>query len=156
MSQSFNPNLDLTISRIIKAPRAAVWNAWTNPASLAQWWIPAPAKCRVAKLDLHPGGAFVTEMSEDGDFMPHLDACFLDIREGERLVFTNALIGGWRPAEQPFITAVISFRDHPDGTDYLAHVMHKNNVDRNRHEELGFYDGWGTVVGQLAQFVERP
>ena len=31
------------------------------------------------------------------------------------------------------------------GTDYLAHVMHKNNADRNMHEEMGFHDGWGTV-----------
>lgn len=35
--------LDLTISRIIRAPRRVVWNAWTDPASFEQWWIPAYA-----------------------------------------------------------------------------------------------------------------
>ena len=32
MTQSVNPELDLTISRVIKAPRSAIWRAWTDPA----------------------------------------------------------------------------------------------------------------------------
>ena len=47
-------------------------------------------------------------------------------------------------------------RDHPLGTDYAAHVMHKSNADRNMHEEMGFHDGWGTVLAQLAKLVEKP
>jgi uncharacterized protein YndB with AHSA1/START domain len=156
MTRSFDPARDLTISRLIKAPRAAVWSAWTDRASFEQWWVPAPAKCRVLEMELGPGGSFVTQISENGgDFTPHMNACFLAVDDLERIVFTNALTGGWRPAEQPFITAVITFKDHPDGTDYLAHVMHKSNADRNMHEEMGFYDGWGTVVAQLAKLVER-
>ncbi|CAN7324434.1 SRPBCC family protein [Phyllobacterium sp. LjRoot231] len=156
MIPSSNPDLDLTISRVIKAPRSVVWSAWTNPESFEQWWIPAPAKCKVSEMDLRPGGAFVTQISENGgDFMPHLSGCFLALDDLERIVFTNSLVGGWRPAEQPFMTAIITLQDHPLGTDYVAHVMHKNNADRNTHEELGFYDGWGTVAEQLAKLVER-
>jgi uncharacterized protein YndB with AHSA1/START domain len=156
MIQSLNPELDLTISRVIKAPRHVVWSAWTDPASFEQWWVPAPARCRVAQMDLRPGGAFVTEISEDGGaFAPHLNACFLAVDEGERIVFTDALAGGWRPAEQAFMTAVITLRDHPQGTDYVATAMHKNPADRTSHEEMGFFDGWGTVARQLAELVEK-
>jgi uncharacterized protein YndB with AHSA1/START domain len=106
-----DPDLDLTISRVIKAPRAAVWRAWTDPLSFEQWWIPAPAKCKVLHLDLSPGGAFVTQISENGGaFTLHMNACFLAVDERERIVFTT-LVGGWRPAEQPFMTA-ITLRDH--------------------------------------------
>ena len=156
MTERSNSELDLTIARLIKAPRPAIWSAWTDPTSFEQWWVPAPAKCKVVEMDVRPGGALVTEISESGgEFAPHLSACFLDIVDGERIVFTNALVGGWRPAEQPFMTAIITLRDHPAGTDYLAQVMHKNNADRNMHEEMGFYDGWGTVTAQLAEMVER-
>jgi uncharacterized protein YndB with AHSA1/START domain len=114
MTEAFNPKLDLSMSRIIKAPRAAVWAAWTDPAKFEQWWIPAPARCKVGEMDLRPGGGFVTLISENGgDFTPHLDACFLAVDKLERIVFTNALVGGWRPAEQPFMTAVITLNDHP-------------------------------------------
>ncbi len=150
-----NPDLDLTISRVIRAPRRSVWNAWADPSSLEQWWLPAPAKCRVISFDLEPGGALKTEMSEDGgEFVPHMDGCFLAVDEGKELVFTTALTANWRPAANPFITARIGFADHPDGTEYSALIMHKDAADRERHLELGFDDGWGTVTRQLAELVE--
>jgi uncharacterized protein YndB with AHSA1/START domain len=156
MTRSQNPELDLTMSRVIRAPRSAVWRAWTDPASFEQWWVPAPARCKVQAMDLCPGGAFVTRISENGgEFIPHLDACFLAVDRLERIVFTNALVEGWRPAEQPFMTAVITLRDHPTGTEYLAHVMHRSRADRDMHEEMGFHDGWGTVAEQLAALVEQ-
>lgn len=156
MTHAPDPDRDLTITRIIRAPRRAVWNAWTDRASFEQWWVPAPARARVVEMDLRPGGAFVTQISEGGgEFVPHVSACFLAVDDGERIVWTDALLGGWRPAEQPFITAVITLRDHPRGTEYVAHVMHRTPADRDRHEELGFFDGWGTVTGQLAALAER-
>jgi uncharacterized protein YndB with AHSA1/START domain len=155
VTQMLVAELDLETSRIIKAPRARVWRAWTDPERLAQWWIPRPANCRVVSLDLHPGGAFITEMSENGGpFGTHLSACFLDVALQERIVYTNSLTGGWRPAANGFVTAVITLTDHPDGTEYRALAMHKNRADRDKHEELGFHDGWGTVVEQLANLVE--
>jgi uncharacterized protein YndB with AHSA1/START domain len=150
------PELDLTVSRIIRAPRAAVWSAWTTPASFEQWWVPAPARSRVEEMDLRPGGAFTTLISEDGGaFGPHIAGCFLAVDELERIVFTNALVAGWRPAEEGFMTAVIEMRDHPEGTAYTARAMHGTVADRDLHEEMGFHDGWGTVTRQLAELVER-
>jgi uncharacterized protein YndB with AHSA1/START domain len=158
MTRSMNPDRDLTISRVIEAPRSAIWEAWTDPASFEQWWIPAPLKCRVVEMDLRPGGSFVTQMSENGaDYTPHLNACFLAVDDLERIVFTNALVGGWRPAEQHYptaMTAIITLRDHPLGTDYVAQAIHKNEADRKTHKEMGFHDGWGTVAEQLARLVE--
>lgn len=87
-----NPDLDLTLSRVIRGPRELVWRAWTQPSRLEQWWVPAPALARVDRLEVRPGGAFVTRMSEDGvEFVPHIDAAFLVVEELERLVFTNAI-----------------------------------------------------------------
>ncbi len=149
-----NPNLELTVSRLIRAPRARVWRAWADPVSFAQWWIPAPTQCRVVEMDLRPGGSFVTEMSENGGpFVPHVIACFLDVVEAERIVFTNMLSGGRRPAERGFMTAVMTFRAHAEGTEYTACAMHRNRADRDRHEQMGFHDGWATVVAQLAALV---
>jgi uncharacterized protein YndB with AHSA1/START domain len=153
-----NPDLDLGIDRIIHAPRKQVWDAWTDPANLAQWWIPAPMRCRVERLDVQPGGAFVTSMSDDGDtFVPHLNACFLVVDEYERIVFTNSIDSEWRPASPApvAITAEVVLRDHPDGTDYRVIVRHGDPAARARHAELGFADGWGTVTAQLAQLAEK-
>jgi len=151
-----NPDLDLGVERIIRAPRATVWSAWTDPSRLEQWWVPAPSCCRVDRLDLRPGGAFVTRLSDDGaDFVPHLDACFLAVDELERIVFTNAIDSSWRPATLDIaMTATITLDDHPDGTDYRIVVRHGDPEARAQHEKLGFADGWGSVAGQLAAFAE--
>lgn len=152
-----NPDLDLSIERVIRAPRKVVWDAWTTPDSLAQWWIPAPALCRVDRLEVRSGGAFVTRMSDDGvTFVSHVDACFLLVEEFERIVFTNAVDSGWRPAnpDPVTMTAEITLCDHADGTDYRIVVRHGDPASRSRHAELGFAEGWGTVADQLAQFVE--
>ncbi len=153
-----NPDLDLGIERLIRAPRKTIWDAWTDPANLAQWWVPAPAHCRVERLDVRPGGAFVTQISDDGTaFAPHLDACFLFVEPFERIVFTNAVDSGWRPArpEPVVMTAEIVLADHPEGTDYRVVVRHGDPAAKNLHADLGFADGWGGVTGQLAQFVEN-
>jgi uncharacterized protein YndB with AHSA1/START domain len=151
----FEPSRDLQISRVIRAPRRAVWRAWTDRASFEQWWVPAPAKCQVQEMDLRAGGALVTHISEHGGaFVPHLNACFLAVEDSQRLVFTDALVAGWRPAEQPFMTAIITLEDHEQGTRYAAHVMHRSGSDRDMHEKMGFFDGWGTVIQQLADQLE--
>jgi len=100
----FDADLDLRIDRIIRAPRTRVWAAWTDPLKLARWWLPDPTHCRVDQLDVVPGGAFVTSMSDDGlVFGPHLDACLVVVDPGERIVFTNALDSRWRPANPTLV-----------------------------------------------------
>ncbi len=151
-----NPDLDLGLERVIRAPRQRVWDAWTDPAKLAQWWMPAPGHCRVERLEVRAGGAFVTQMSDDGEaFVPHLNACFLVVDDQERIVFTNAIDSDWRPTSSPIpMTAEIVLQDHPDGTDYRVTVRHGDPAARELHAEMGFADGWGATADQLARLVE--
>lgn len=148
---------ELTISRVIKAPPAIIWNAWSRPEQLAQWWIPRPMECKVLKLDLRPGGGFETRMREgDGEYQPHVEGCFLDVVPEQRLVWTTALSEGWKPIE-PWLalTAIITIKAEGSNTRYSARVLHKSPEDSRKHEDLGFHPGWGTVIGQLASLVER-
>jgi uncharacterized protein YndB with AHSA1/START domain len=155
--RAFDPTLDLSIERVIHAPAQRIWQAWTDPAQLEKWWVPAPTVARVDVLDVRAGGGFVTRMSDDGEsFVPHTDGIFLVVEEGKRLVFTNAISSSWRPAAPAPVpmTAEITLEEHPDGTQYRAIVRHGDAADRDHHDELGFHDGWGTVTAALAALVE--
>lgn len=157
MNTSIDPARDLTLNRVIRAPRALVWRAWSDPDRFARWWLPAPTAARVDRLELRPAGALVTRMSDDGvAFVPHMDAVFLEIEEGRLIVFTNALDSSLRPAlpAPVAMTATITLRDHPEGTEYDVLVRHGSPEDRDRHEALGFFDGWGAVTAALAALVE--
>jgi uncharacterized protein YndB with AHSA1/START domain len=113
---------------------------------------------RVDRLEVRPGGALVTRMSDDGvEFVPHMDASFLVVEEFERLAFTNAIDSQWRPTRPDPIAMVaeILLADHPAGTDYRVVVRHGDPAARARHEEIGFFDGWGSVTEQLAALAEK-
>ena len=143
---------ELTISRTIHAPRSAVWAAWTEREHFEKWWIPEPIKCQVVMMDLHPGGGFATRMSEDGGqtFKPHVEGCFLEIVPKERIVFTTCLTENWRPFD-PWLalTAIITMEDEGGHTKYTARVLHKNQEESRKHQEMGFEEGWGTTLEQL-------
>lgn len=142
--------LDLVLTRTIGAPRALVWAAWTDPEHLKKWWAPAPHTTPECEMDLRSGGVFRTLMrGPDGTEYP-VDSVFLEVVELERIVFTDALTAGWRPVEKPFMTAIITLEEEGAATRYTARVLHATDADRKTHEEMGFHEGWGTCVDQLA------
>ena len=148
---------ELMVERFIAAPPAVVWKAWSDPAHLAKWWIPAPMECQVVKLDLRPGGGFETRMREgQGEFQPHVEACFLEVVPQARLVFTTMLTEGWKPAE-PWLsmTAIMTLAAEGPGTRYTASALHRTPADARKHEEMGFHEGWGITLDQLAALAEQ-
>lgn len=44
------------ITRVFDAPREKVWQAWTEPERLRQWWGPKGFQCTQCTMDLRPGG----------------------------------------------------------------------------------------------------
>ena len=156
-SHQFDPQRDLRIQRVLHAPKERVWRAWTDPELLQKWWVPAPTVARIERFDPTAGGAFVTQMSDDGEnFVPHTDGIFLLVEHESRIAFTNAISSSWHPAlPAPMgMTAEITLSSHPEGTDYLAIVRHADPQARAKHEELGFYEGWGAVTEALANLSE--
>jgi uncharacterized protein YndB with AHSA1/START domain len=72
----------------------------------------------------------------------------------KKIVFTDALTPGYRPAENAFFTAVITFEAQGNGTKYTARAMHKDEATRQNHEEMGFHTGWGQSLDQLVALVK--
>jgi uncharacterized protein YndB with AHSA1/START domain len=115
-----DPQLDLVFERIVDIPRELVWAAWTKPEHIKNWFTPAPWKTVDCEIDLRPGGIFRTIMrSPEGQEYPNI-GCYLEIIENQKLVFTDALLPGYRPAKNPFFTAVIELEAHKNGTKYTA------------------------------------
>jgi uncharacterized protein YndB with AHSA1/START domain len=145
---------DLVISRLVKAPRRTVWRTWTEPKLLVEWFCPKPWTTELKAFDLRPGGGFHTLMRGPDGGVSDNPGCFLEIVERERLVFTTQLGADWRPQTSWMpLTAVISLADEGEHTRYVACVMHPDRATRDRHEELGFFEGWNTCIAQLEEFA---
>jgi len=159
-----DPKLDLVLERVVDVPRELIWTAWTTPGHLKKWFTPAPWTTIDCEIDLRPGGAFRTVMrSPEGQEFPNV-GCYLEIVKNEKLVWTNALVAGYRPnpaganieeCASIIFTAVISLEQHGAGTKYSALVMHGSAEDRQRHDEMGFRDGWGKALDQLVAVMTK-
>ena len=91
--------------------------------------------------------------SPEGQSFPNM-GCYLEVVPMERLVFTDALLPGYRPAENPFFTAVLEFTAlGARRTRYTALARHKDEAARKRHEDMGFHTGWGKALDQLVEWA---
>lgn len=157
-----DPKLDLVLERVIDVPRDLVWAAWTKPEHLTKWFTPAPWTVSDCEIDLRPGGIFRTVMrSPEGEEFPNI-YCYLEIIPNERLVWTDALLPGYRPSNSStsscavngFFTAIVTLQSQGTGTRYTATVLHRDEAGRKQHEEMGFHEGWGTALDQLVAHVK--
>ncbi len=146
---------ELVLTRVIAAPRAKLFRAWTEPALLKQWFTPRPWTTPVVELDVRPGGASLVVMrGPDGNEFPNRGV-YLDVVENQRLVFTDAYTSAWEPSAKPFMTVIVTFEDEGTQTRYTARARHWTVADREAHEKMGFHDGWGKATDQLEALVAK-
>lgn len=145
----------LVLTRVFDAPPEKVFRAWTEPDLLKQWFAPLPWTTPRAEIDPRPGGANLIVMrNPEGEEFPN-QGVYLEVVKNERLVFTDAYTRAWEPSEQPFMTVVLTFENAAGKTRYTARVPHWTVADRQRHEEMGFHQGWGQCADQLAELLKR-
>jgi uncharacterized protein YndB with AHSA1/START domain len=145
---------DLSFTRTLSVPRRLVWECWTTPEHILHFFIPKPHKVTSCDIDLRVGGRFNTTFEVDGNVMEN-PGVYLEVVERKKLVFTDAYSEGWKPAPDPFLTAILMLEDAEDGgTLYTAIARHRSSEARQIHEDMGFFTGWGTVVDQLEDYAK--
>ncbi|GHD62345.1 SRPBCC family protein [Jeongeupia chitinilytica] len=158
-----DPNLDLSFTRDVPLPPEAIWTAWTVPEHLLPWFCPKPWQTVECGIELRPGGKFYTVMrSPEGETFPGT-GCYLEVIPNRRLVWTNALLPGFRPAPVEagegscgdfHFTAIVELEPIATGTRYTATVKHRDAAGRAQHEGMGFEAGWGAALAQLVEYMQ--
>jgi uncharacterized protein YndB with AHSA1/START domain len=146
---------ELVLTRLINAPRANVYRAWTDPELLKQWFAPKPYTTPIVEIDVRPGGsAYFVMRGPDGKDLPNRGV-YLEVVPNEKLVSTDAYVKAWEPSEKPFMTLILTFEDEGGKTRYTARVRHWTVADREAHEKMGFHEGWGLCTDQLEALVAK-
>ncbi|MBS0393862.1 MAG: SRPBCC domain-containing protein [Proteobacteria bacterium] len=163
------------LTRVFKAPRALVWDAWTQSAHLARWMGPAGTRIVKATLDLRPGGTYHYGMEGPGGQVMWGKWVFREIVAGERLVcivsFSDADGGITRhpgAAQWPLETqSTVTFADHAGigrgTTVVLEWAPYRASAEERAvfaASHAGMTQGWGGTMAQLeaylAQLVAGP
>lgn len=144
---------ELVVTRIIPAPAASLYRAWTEPDLLKRWFAPKPYTVSEVETDLRPGGTTrIVMRAPDGTEFPSTGV-YLEVVPNARIVFTDAYVRAWEPSAKPFFTGIVTFEPVDGGTRYTARVRHWSSEDCAAHEAMGFHQGWGLCADQLAELA---
>jgi uncharacterized protein YndB with AHSA1/START domain len=152
------PTFMLTQTRVIRAPRTRVYEAWTNPEILQKWFGSAGKHCPSASVDLRVGGGYRIAMAPDiptpgaegescgGGQETTAFGKYTKIVPNELLQFTWA--SNWNPGEQSQVT--VSLKDVEDGTEInILHEDFSTEASRDGHNQ-----GWAGCMDKLAAMLE--
>jgi uncharacterized protein YndB with AHSA1/START domain len=140
----------LEIKRFINAPPARVYEAWTDPEQLKEWWGPEEVKTRHFTVDARVGGKYRWDLiNQEGEEM----SVFGEYRElvaGKKIVFTWKWDDdeNWKMRNS---VVTIELTDRDGGTEVkLRHEQLPSEESRDRHNA-----GWNSVLDRLQQFVGK-
>jgi uncharacterized protein YndB with AHSA1/START domain len=84
-----NKSNEIRITRVYDAPVQAVWDAWTDPKQVAQWWGPRGFTITTHHKDLRPGGTWKYTMhGPDGVDYPNTTQYF-EVEPCAKLVYDH-------------------------------------------------------------------
>jgi uncharacterized protein YndB with AHSA1/START domain len=136
----------LIVRRTIDASPEFLFDAWTSPDALRQWWGPEHVECPSAEVDLRIGGRYRIENRLPDGSTIWISGEFESIERPREIVYT------WRVNEQPDPERVtVKFEPREDATEVI--VIHERIADeevRRTHE-----GGWIGCLDGLAAFAAR-
>jgi uncharacterized protein YndB with AHSA1/START domain len=155
-ADSKSSDRELVLTRVVDAPREKLFQGWTDPKLMVQWFAPAPLTTIVHEVDPRPGGVFRVTMRDPNGTEYPANGVYLEVVKNERIVTTDAYERAWQPSAKPFMTSIITFEDAgPGKTKYTARALHWTKEDRETHEKMGFHEGWGQCLDQLVALVNK-
>jgi uncharacterized protein YndB with AHSA1/START domain len=145
---------ELVLTRIIDAPRELVFDAWTDPNHVAQWWGPEGFTNPVCELDVRPGGAIRIDMrGPDGTVYP-MAGVYQAIDKPDRLVFTSAALDEkGKPLFE--VLNIVSFAEQGDKTKLTVQARVVKSTAKAAPYLKGMEEGWKQTIDRLADHVAK-
>ena len=145
--QETREDLKLEIRRVIKARRSRVFESWTTPELMQQWFAPSGMRVANASADLRVGGEYRVEIRGVDDAEYVATGVYRKIIPNELLSFTWD--NGCDPGKETLVT--ITFRDFEHGTELiLTHERFSSAEAAARHEH-----GWTGCLDKLEELSRR-
>ena len=150
-----DPERDIVIDRLFRAPPALVWRCWSEPELFSQWYLPRPWTLSGVVMDLRPGGQFRMVASGPEGQGAATEGSFLEVVPERKLVFTDLFTEDYAPIEVfddsfgPSFTAILTFAPEGNGTRHRAVARHRCAKDAVANRDGGFEEGWRVISDQL-------
>jgi uncharacterized protein YndB with AHSA1/START domain len=148
---------ELLVERRFEAPRELVWQAWTEPERLAQWWGPNGFTTIIPTMDVRPGGVwhYCMQSPEWGDAWGK--AIYREVVPPDRLVYTDIFsdADGNELTDMPVTEVTFTFTDEDGGTLMTMRSLFASAEDRAKTVEMGMEQGLAETLDHLAEYLAQ-
>jgi len=149
MSTAPAVSMEMELTRLFRAPRSLVWQAWTDVDKLQQWWGPRRFTNPRCEIDLRVGGAIRIDMrAPDGIVFPMSG-------EYEQIVPIERLTSALDEQGEPIFTNrnTVLFREIDGATEISIHTRVIDAKAAAWQYLKGMREGWSSSLDKLEAFV---
>jgi len=143
----------ITMTRMFDAPRELVWEAFTQPRHVSQWWGGPGFTNPVCEMDLRPGGRWRHVMRSPDGQEYKFDFVFVEVVKPERLVWQNADYGKNIPGGPPTCQNKVTLEDHGQQTRWRLVARFNSLTERDLAVKMGFTGMIGVSNDRLVAYL---
>ena len=144
---------EILIMRLFDAPRELVFQAWTDPVHVVQWWGPRGFTSTILEMDVRPGGVWRLVMhGPDGTDYPN-KIVFIEVVKPERLVYNH---GGDAEGDAVEFKVTVTFADQGGKTELTMHSLFRSAEERAKVvREFGAIEGANQTLDRLGEYLAK-
>ena len=143
---------EIVMTRVFDAPRNLVWQAWTDPKHVPQWWGPRGWSLSACEIDLRPGGSYRYVMRSPNGADHPMKGAYREVVPTSRIVYTDQFDEPGMPPMESVITMVLEERSGK--TTLTATAVYESKQVRDAILKMGVEDGtnetWDRLDEKLA------
>lgn len=147
-------NREMLVTREFDAPRKLVFDAWTEPEKIGQWWGPDGFTTTTFEMDFRPGGTwkFIMHGPDGTDYDNRI--VYTEIKRPELIKYDH--YGHLdKDGDPPHFKSTILFDEVEDKTKITMRALFPTKEARDKTVEFGAIEGANQTLSRLAQFLNN-
>lgn len=141
---------ELVISRLLNAPRELVFEAWTKPEHIKNWWGPDGFTTTIDEMNVKPGGIWRFIMhGPDGTGYPNR-IVFEKVVKPERLVYWH---GSDIDNDPDRFHVTVTFEEKGKQTNLILRSLFRSVAALEEVKKYGAVDGGKQTLSRLEKFL---
>ncbi|MCB0403054.1 MAG: SRPBCC domain-containing protein [Flavobacteriales bacterium] len=149
-------NNTVHVEREFAANLELVWEAWTNPAILDQWWAPKPYRTKTKSMDFREGGMWLYAMISPQDEKHWCKNDYHQIEHQKSFSGLDAFCdeNGTLNKDMPRTLWTNRFTENGKTTTVNIVAQYESLADLEKIIALGFKEGFTMALENLDQYIQ--
>jgi uncharacterized protein YndB with AHSA1/START domain len=149
-------NKKITVTRQFDADVETVWDMWTKPDMLDQWWAPKPWRAETKSLDFEPDGKWLYAMVGPEGESHWAMVQYTKIDRLKSFEGTDSFSDdkGNKTADLPQTKWKVDFKKAAGGTEITATVSANDKATLEKLLEMGFEQGFVMGLDNLDEYLK--